>query len=369
LSSGIFHFSLFVFHFGMSKPSFTYKAAGVDVTANTTWVNRIRHAMQSTYTPRVCNRHNAFAGMFRLDFDEQLFRRNYRQPVLVGCADGVGTKVLLAVEVGDYTGLGIDLVAMNVNDLITCGAEPLFFLDYFGVHNIDPEAMLPVIESIAEGCKQAGCALLGGETAEMPDIYGKGHLDLAGFSVGVVELRRTIDPKRVRAGDVLIGLHSSGVHSNGYTLVRKVVAERKLKLDAHYPELGETLQAALLRPTRIYAKPVIRLLRGYSRKRVVSAMAHITGGGLAENVERSVPEGLCVTIDSGAWTPPPIFKLLADQGIEREEMLRVFNMGIGFVVIVRPDFAAGVMRRLKRAGEHPVVLGEVRRGEGGVVVS
>jgi phosphoribosylformylglycinamidine cyclo-ligase len=352
----------------MAKRGFTYKEAGVDVEANTVWVNRIRHAMQSTYGPRVISRHNAFAGLFRLDFNEQLFRRNYREPVLVGCADGVGTKVLLAAEVRDYSGIGIDLVAMNVNDMITCGAEPLFFLDYFGVHRIEPEAMIPVIESIAAGCREAGCALLGGETAEMPDLYGKGHLDLAGFAVGVVELPRVIDPERVQAGDVLIGLPSSGVHSNGYSLVRRVISEKKLRLAQHYEDLGETLQAALLRPTRIYVRPVLSVLRGYARKRVVSAMAHITGGGLAENLGRSIPEGFCATIDAKAWKPPPIFPFLARCGIPRSEMLRVFNMGIGFILVVRPDFVGGVMKKLRRMKERPVVLGRIRRGKGGVVV-
>ncbi len=252
----------------------TYKEAGVDIHANTRWVSKIESAMRSTYGPRVPkDRHGGFAGMFRLDYDETLFRRNYKRPVLVGCTDGVGTKVLIAIEMNKLDTIGIDLVAMNVNDLITCGAEPLFFLDYLAVHKLDPDHLLQVIEGVAEGCRQAGCALLGGETAEMPDLYRKGDLDLAGFAVGVVERGRQIDGSRVEPGDIIVALPSSGIHSNGYTLVRKLIERAGAKLDQHYDKLGETLGQAVLRPTRIYVGPVMSVLHDYPRKRVVAGMA------------------------------------------------------------------------------------------------
>lgn len=353
------------------KPStsqLTYKDSGVDIEANAQWVQRISSLMKSTYGPRVISRQNAFAGMFRLDFDEQLFRRNYRQPVLVGCADGVGSKVLLAAEMGDYSTVGIDLVAMNVNDLITCGAEPLFFLDYLAVNAIKPDEMVSIMEGIAAGCKAANCSLLGGETAELPAVYEPGMIELAGFSVGVVELPRAVEPERVEAGDVIIGLASSGIHSNGYSLVRKVIKSGKLKLSHEYEELGETLGAAVLRPTRIYVNTVQSLLRGYQRKRVVSAMAHITGGGLEENIERVLPQNCNATIQTKRWTPPPIFPFLQKNGVNKREMYRVFNMGIGYVLIVRKAFAQGVMRRLKRAGETPIAIGKVTKGRGRVIL-
>ena len=349
---------------GKSKRILTYKQAGVDVDANTRWVSAIESAMRSTYGPRVFkNRHGGFSGLFRLDYDENLFRRNYRKPILVGCTDGVGTKVLLAVEMGDLSTIGIDLVAMNVNDLITCGAEPLFFLDYLAVHKLDPPHLLQVIEGIAEGCRQANCALLGGETAEMPDVYREGELDLAGFAVGVVELTRVIDgPKHVERGDILIGLPSSGVHSNGYTLVRKLIDAGGCKLTQRYEELGETLGEAVLRPTRIYVKAVQAVLRSYRRKHVVAGMAHITGGGLVENISRVLPAKLDIVLNRSTWKEPPIFEFLRKLGTTRQEMYRVFNMGIGLVMIVKPFYVDGVMRILKRQREKPVVIGRVERG-------
>ena len=222
-----------------SNGAITYKDAGVDIGAGARWVGAIESAMRSTYGPRVCgNRHGGFAGLFRLDYDEQLFRRNYRRPLLVGCTDGVGTKVLIAIKMKRLDTIGIDLVAMNVNDLICCGAEPLFFLDYLAVNKLEPKELKDVIEGVAEGCRQAGCALLGGETAEMPDLYRKDDFDLAGFSVGAVEFDRVIDGSRVAPRDVLIALPSSGIHSNGYSLVRKLVTKGRCKLDKVYDELG-----------------------------------------------------------------------------------------------------------------------------------
>jgi phosphoribosylformylglycinamidine cyclo-ligase len=342
----------------------TYKDAGVDIDANTRWVGAIESAVRSTYGPRVFkDRHGGFAGLFRLDYDDQLFRRNYKRPVLVGCTDGVGTKVLLAVEMNRLDTIGIDLVAMNVNDLITCGAEPLFFLDYLAVHKLDPDHLLQVIEGVAEGCRQANCALLGGETAEMPDLYRKGDLDLAGFAVGVVEHGRQIDGTRIEPGDVVVALPSSGIHSNGYSLVRKLIARAGCKLDQHHDELGETLGDAVLRPTRIYVNAVMSVLRRYPTKRVVVGMAHITGGGLRENIARAITSHCDVVLDRKAWKPPPIFRYLQRLGTTREEMYKVFNMGVGFVMIVKPFYVPGVMRTLKSAGERPFIAGRLERGK------
>ena len=340
----------------------TYKQAGVSIEANARWVKRIQSAMRSTFSRRVCGREGAFAGLFRLDFDERPLRRNYRKPVLVGCADGVGTKVLLAVKAGRLRGLGIDLVAMNVNDSVTCGAEPLFFLDYLAVHRIDPEALLEIVEGVADGCRQAGCALLGGETAEMPDLYRRGHVDLAGFAIGVVESDRVVDGREATPGDVLIGLASDGVHSNGYTLVRRLLAEHRLRLNRRYEDLGETLADAVLRPTRIYVAPILGVLNKYRVKRPVTALAHITGGGLPENVARMLPVGCAAEIDTRTWTPPAIFSFLQGLGVRRREMFKVFNMGIGFVLAVKPAFVSGVLQELQAGGESPSVIGRVVRG-------
>ena len=345
----------------------TYKSSGVDISANARWVSGIEAAMRSTYGPRVCrDRHGGFAGLFRLDSDERLFRRNYKKPVLVACSDGVGTKVLIAIKMGKLDTIGIDLVAMNVNDLICCGAEPLFFLDYLAVHKLDPKRLAQVIEGIAVGCREAGCALLGGETAEMPDLYKRGDLDLAGFSVGVVERGREIDGSRVAPGDLLIGLASSGIHSNGYSLVRKLIAKGRCQLDKHYDELGETLGEAVLRPTRIYVRAVDAVLEKYRARRVVSGMVHVTGGGLRENIARVLPAGCDAVVNKKALKPHPVFEFLRKLGTTRAEMLKVFNMGVGFVLIVRSANAKGVIGALKGAGEKPIRLGRIKRGTGKV---
>lgn len=344
----------------------TYAAAGVDIEAGDRLVDLIKPAVRRTHGQRVMGQHGAFAGMFRLDFNEQIFQRNYKDPVLVACTDGVGTKVKLAAELGIVDTVGIDCVAMNVNDLIVQGAEPLFFLDYLGLHTQDPETTAAIVEGVARGCEIAGCALIGGECAEMPDIYDEGDFDIAGFSVGVVELHRAIDPVRARAGDVLIGLPSSGVHSNGYSLVRRIISKRRLKLDRAYAPLGEqTLGEVLLEPTRIYARPIVRLLRRYRVKKVVSAMAHITGGGLPGNLPRVLPDSLDAVIDTTTWEIPPIFTFLQDRGdVDVHEMYRVFNMGIGYVLAVRPSFADSVVRQLQRNGERARVIGALTKGSG-----
>jgi phosphoribosylformylglycinamidine cyclo-ligase len=349
--------------------SLTYAQSGVDIDAGDAVVDRIEPIVRRTYGPRVLGAHGAFAGMFRLDFNEQLFKRNYRDPVLVSCTDGVGTKLKLAAQLGVYHTVGIDCVAMSVNDLIVQGAEPLFFLDYVGVHRMDVDRTTRIIEGVARGCEIAGCALLGGECAEMPDIYAEGDFDLVGFAVGVVELDRTIDAARVEAGDVVIGLASSGVHSNGYALVRRIVAEAGLDLQATYPELGQvTLGEALLEPTRIYAAAIVRQVRNYRVKRIISGMAHITGGGIAGNLARALPPTLDARVRRAAWTVPPLFRFLQRHGgVAEEEMFNVFNMGVGYTIIVRPSFANAMVRRLRRLDEDAFVLGEVVRGTGRVV--
>lgn len=350
----------------MAKKPITYKNAGVDIDANAVWVDRIRSAVASTYTPRVWDLPGGFAGLFRLDYDERLLRKEYRNPSLVGCTDGVGTKVLLALEADRLDTIGIDLVAMNVNDLITCGAEPLFFLDYLAIHKLEPHRLATLIEGVAQGCRQARCALLGGETAEMPDLYRKGELDLAGFAVGVVESKRAITGERVAAGDVLVALPSSGVHSNGYTLVRKLLKRERVSLRQTFDDFGMTVADVLLTPTRIYVEPILSTLKGYRKKRIITGMAHITGGGLPENVPRILPADCTASIDCRRWNPPAVFRFIQKLGVARDEMYRVFNMGVGYVLAVRPDFARGVMRKLRRAGETPFVIGRIKHGNGTV---
>lgn len=349
----------------------TYAESGVDIEAGDRLVEMIRPMVRKTHGPRVLGPHGGFAGMFRLDYNERLFRRNYKDPVLVACTDGVGTKVKLAVEAGRVNTIGIDCVAMNVNDLIVGGAEPLIFLDYIGLHRQIPERTAEIIEGVARGCRIAGCALLGGECAEMPDIYDEDEFDLVGFALGVVELHRAIDPMRVEPGDVVIGLASSGVHSNGYSLVRRIIDQGAVDLDRHYPESTNdpdfTLGEVLLEPTRIYARPIVRLLRRYKVKRIVSGMAHITGGGLAGNLSRSLPEDVDAVLHRDRWEVPPVFDFLRQQGgVDPEEMDRVFNLGVGYVLIVRPSFADSVARQLERMGERAYVIGEITKGKGQV---
>ena len=347
----------------------TYAASGVDIEAGDAVVELIKPAVRRTHTARVMGQHGAFAGMFRLDFNEALFKRNYRDPVLVACTDGVGTKVKLAAQRGILDTVGIDCVAMNVNDLIVQGAEPLFFLDYLGLSRVDPPETAAIIGGVARGCEIAGCALIGGECAEMPDIYEPGDFDVAGFAVGVVELSRAVDPARVESGDVLIGLRSSGIHSNGFSLVRRIVDHAGLDLDAVHPELDgdRTLAQLLLEPTRIYSRPVVKLLSGYRVKKVVSGMAHITGGGLPGNLNRALHDGVAARVQLDSWDVPRLFRFLQAHGdVSEDEMFRVFNMGIGYVLIVRPTFAEAVMRKLRRFGEDPVRLGEIVPGSGEV---
>ena len=348
----------------------TYAQSGVDIEAGDAMVSKIERHMRRTYTPRVLGKHGAFAGMFRLDYNEQLFKRNYREPVLVSCTDGVGTKVKLATQMQRFDTIGQDLVAMNVNDLIVQGAEPLFFLDYIGIHKLDPALATQLVEGVADGCEKAGCALLGGETAEMSDVYAAGDFDLAGFSVGVVELKRIIDGSRVEPGDVVLGLDSNGIHSNGFSLVRKVIEHADLDVHAIYPELDEhrALGDVLLDPTRIYAAAISSTLRRYKRKRPIAAMAHITGGGLEGNLPRVLGERCNAKIDTSAWDVPAMFRFLQKKGgIDEAEMWRVFNMGLGFAIIAKPHFADRLVKRLSRTGETVRVIGTITEGSGKVI--
>jgi len=343
----------------------TYKEAGVDIEAGDLMVDMIKPLVERTRGPRVMGGIGGFAGMFRLDYNERLFKRNYSEPVLVGCTDGVGTKLKVAFAMEKVDTVGIDLVAMNVNDLICCGAEPLFFLDYLAVGKLEPGRMTDIVRGIVDGCVQSGCALLGGETAEMPDLYKPAEFDMAGFSVGVVERKRIIDGSTVEAGDVAIALASDGLHSNGYGLARRVLLDKMgYSPDDCPPELeGTSVGAELLRPTRIYVKPVLDVLHQYSVKKVIKAMAHITGGGLPGNLPRVLPDGLTVRVQRDSWIVPPIFRLIAAKGpVDPIEMMRVFNMGVGFVMVVAPAFAQSIMSRLRRHGERCWVLGKVRKG-------
>lgn len=349
----------------------TYARAGVDLEAADQVVSRIERQMRRTYGPRVLGRHGTFAGSFRLDFNERLFKRNYRDPVLLSCTDSVGTKVKLAIQMGVHDTVGQDVVAMNVNDLVVQGAEPLFFLDYIGVHDNDPKQIQSIVKGVADGCQLAGCALLGGETAEMRDIYASGEYDLVGFAVGVCELKRLISADHVESGDVILGLASSGVHSNGFTLVRAIVREAKLGLHQTYAGLKTdlTLGQVLLEPTRIYTKQIVRVLRNYRVKKPIGAMSHITGGGLPGNVKRVLPGHLNARIHRKAWQIPPVFGFLQRHGqVDQEEMFRVFNMGIGYVIIVRPHFAESIAQQCRRAGEKVHVLGKLVKGTGKVVL-
>ncbi len=347
----------------------TYKDSGVDIEAGDAVAAGIGRLARSTFGPRVVKNEMGFAGLFRLDYNEKLFKRNYRDPILLACTDGVGTKLKLAFDLKKFDTVGIDLVAMSVNDLIVQGAEPLFFLDYLAVANVDKQTILSLISGITDGCQQAGAALLGGETAEMPDFYEPGEFDLAGFAVGVVDRKKLVSGNDVEPGDCIIGLASSGLHSNGYSLVRKIIAKGKRDLSRNIPTLGRTLGEELLKPTKIYVKAVSSVLSYYRVKRVVRAMAHITGGGLGGNLPRVLPKSCQAIIKKNSWPRPPIFDLLAKWGpVAEEEMYRVFNMGIGFVLVVRPTFVDSILRQFKRLKQPAYLLGRIRRGPTKVII-
>ena len=335
-----------------SKP-LTYKDAGVDIDAGNALVERIKPLVERTRRAEVMAGLGGFGGLFALD------STRYREPVLVSGTDGVGTKLKLAQMLGRHDTIGIDLVAMCVNDVLVQGAEPLFFLDYFASGRLDVDTAADVVAGIAEGCTQAGAALIGGETAEMPDMYAEGEYDLAGFCVGAVEREELIDGRSIRAGDALIGLASSGPHSNGYSLIRRV-----LERTAGETLLGKPAAEVLLEPTRIYVKPVLSLMREIT----VKGLAHITGGGITENLPRILPASLVAEVDTSSWSPGPVFEWLADRGhIELEEMRRTFNCGVGMVVVVDEKDTATAIRCLTDAGETAFRLGRVASGSGEVL--
>jgi|WetSurMetagenome_2_1015567.scaffolds.fasta_scaffold168674_2 phosphoribosylformylglycinamidine cyclo-ligase len=348
----------------------TYKAAGVDMEAGDALVDQIRSAVERTHGPRVVDLYGHFAGVFSLDFNERLFKHNYRHPMLVAGTDGVGTKLRLAIDSGRVRSIGQDLVAMCVNDVVVLGAEPLFFLDYLATGHVDPKVHAEVVIGIAEACQSCDCALLGGETAEMPGFYAAGDFDLAGFSLGVVERSRMVTGKLVEEGDTLLGLASSGVHSNGYSLVRKIIEESGEKLDDVVEELGGTVADAFLTPTRIYTPAVMNVLHYYGTKKVVHGMAHITGAGLPGNVPRVIPKGLEARIKKDSWEVPAVFKWMQKAGdVPPKEMWNVFNMGIGFVLMVSPYYADRVARMLEDAGETVYRIGHIAKGTNEVVIA
>lgn len=343
----------------MSK-GMDYRQAGVDIYEADRTVELISSLVKSTVRPGVLSDIGGFAGFFRLDTER------YPQPVLVSGTDGVGTKLKVAQMTGVHETVGIDLVAMCVNDILVSGAEPLFFLDYLAVGKLIPERVQEIVGGVAEGCRQAGCALIGGETAEMPGFYREDEYDMAGFAVGVANQDRIITGQSTAQGDAIIGLASSGLHSNGYSLARRILFEMAgFTPDQHLNSLGKNLGEELLMPTRIYVKSVLELMKTVD----VKAMAHITGGGIPGNLKRVIPPGLEAHIAASSWNPPPVFGLLAELGqVATPEMFRTFNMGIGFILIVRSTELETSLSVLRRMGEFPVVLGEVRSGERGVVI-
>jgi phosphoribosylformylglycinamidine cyclo-ligase len=336
----------------------TYREAGVDIDAGDEAVRRIGPLAASTRRPEVLGGIGAFAAFVTIP-------PGYREPVLVSSTDGVGTKLHVAFATDRHDTVGIDLVAMGVNDLLVHGAEPFYFLDYLAVHRVDPARVEAIVSGVAEGCRRAGCALVGGETAEMSALYAPGEYDLAGFAVGVVERSGIVTGAEVRAGDRVLGLASSGLHSNGYALARKVIFERLgLKPGDAVPGLDRSVADELLEPTRIYVKPVLDLLRSVP----VLAMAHVTGGGITGNLPRVLPEGCQARLDPRAWPVPPIFRVIQEGGqVEEAEMRRTFNMGIGYLLVVRAGDASRAVQALTAAGERVFEVGEIRDGARSVV--
>lgn len=333
-----------------------YKNAGVDIEAGYESVNRMKKHVQKTIRPEVMGGLGGFGGMFDLS------KMNVKEPVLISGTDGVGTKLMLAFMMDKHDSIGIDCVAMCVNDIVVQGAEPLYFLDYIACGKAVPERIEMIVKGVADGCEQAGCALVGGETAEMPGMYDVSEYDLAGFAVGVAEKSKLITGDSIAAGDVLIGLASSGIHSNGYSLVRKVLlTDGGLDLKQSYEGLTRTLGEELLEPTKIYVKSLLETMKEFELK----GLAHITGGGFIENIPRMLPEGVGVEIDNGSWPILPIFEFIEKAGnLKREELFNVFNMGIGMVAVVNEKDAASVVEKLQSLDEKAYVIGRVTKGEG-----
>lgn len=342
-----------------ASASLTYADAGVDIDAGNDLVQKIKPLVARTKRPGILGGIGGFGGMFELPMDR------YQHPVMVSGADGVGTKLRLAIELGIHDTIGIDLVAMCVNDIIVCGAEPLWFLDYLATGKLDVEQAHNIISGIAEGCVQSGAALLGGETAEMPGIYAGDDYDLAGFAVGVVEKANIIDGSQVVPGDVLIALGSSGPHSNGYSLIRKIIEDHDLADRPAALTDGRTLGETLLAPTRIYAKSIAAVLSEHS----VHAIAHITGGGLTENIPRVMPQNTVATLDLSSWTMPGIFNWLQTNGnVSHSEMRKTFNCGVGMVLVTDPTQAQAIINTLERAGEKAWIAGAIAEASGEPVV-
>lgn len=338
----------------------TYSQAGVDITNGNKAVDMIKPIVKSTFRPEVVTDLGGFGGLFALNKDK------YEEPILISGTDGVGTKLKVAFDTGVHNTIGIDAVAMCVNDVLVNGAEPLFFLDYLAVGKLEPEQVAQVVEGVAEGCRQAGCALIGGETAEMPGFYTPGEYDVAGFTVGIVDKKKMIDGSTIKEGDVVLGLPSSGLHSNGYSLARKVMFEKAgYKPEDKVELLGNTVGEAMLKPTRIYVKTVLGMLE----KAEVKGMAHITGGGFLENIPRVLPDDVDVIIEEGSWPVPPIFSLIESIGnIEKKEMYRTFNMGIGYVIITDQANAMKICDYMSEIKEEVYLIGMVVSGDKKVIV-
>ncbi|MCX8032140.1 MAG: phosphoribosylformylglycinamidine cyclo-ligase [Thermoleophilia bacterium] len=337
----------------------TYREAGVDIEAGEQAVRLIKDLAESTFIPGVLGSLGGFAGLFALP-------EGLKDPVLVASTDGVGTKVLVAKEVGRLDTVGIDLVAMSVNDVLAMGARPVLFLDYLAMGKLSPQEVTRLVAGVAEGCRQAGCALIGGEMAEMPGLYAPEEFDLAGFCVGVVERDKIIDGSKVALGDKVVGLASSGFHSNGYSLIRKVLEVNGLSLTDHFPGQEQSVAEVLLRPTRIYVRSVLALLEAGAQ---VHGLAHITGGGLPGNVSRVIPDGLCAEVCLDCLKVPAEFRVIQDLGhVREEEMFRTFNMGIGYVIIIDPHDLGEALTVLEQQGESPTVLGEIVAGYERVVL-
>ena len=348
-----------------------YKNAGVDINKKANFVKDIYTPMKKTFGPRVIENPNGFAGLFALNNKTGAATKPYKTPVLVASTDGVGTKLKIAFMMDKHDTIGIDLVAMCVNDVITIGAELLFFLDYLASSKIMPDTAKEVIKGITKGCRESDCALLGGETPELPGFYNENEYDLAGFAVGAVEKNKIINGSKIKHDDVFIGLKSSGIHSNGYSLVRKVLFEKaKLSIDRSIDGLETSLGEELLKPTRIYVKAVRSVLNKSKTGNIIKGIAHITGGGLVDNIPRILPEGCSVRINKKNWPVPKIFSIIKKHGqITGKEMYRVFNMGIGMTLIVSPGNVNSVIKTLKLSGEEALVIGNVIPGKRQVLIN
>ena len=344
----------------LNQTPLTYLDAGVDVEAGNQLIKNIKQRVERTFTPGVLGSLGGFSGLY------SLAGHNMKEPVLVSSTDGVGTKIRFAVLLNEHCQIGQDCVAMSVNDVVAQGARPLFFLDYIAVGKLDHDHIESIIHGISEACEASGCALIGGETSEMSSFYGDGNYDLAGFAVGIVERERCVTGEFIESGDIVLGLPSSGLHSNGYSLVRRIVLEHKqIPLDTYIEALGRTIGEEVLEPTKLYVKPILPLLE----ENLVKGMAHITGGSFYDNIPRILPEGLGVMINSDAWPVLPIFRLLQEWGhVESKEMYHTFNMGIGMVLVVKPELVERVVEVLETEHEKVYSIGIVTEGDGEVTI-